>query len=53
MKTNKDGTKTWAVTLGTSDPNGYVAVLDMIPRTLDIRPGDTVRVGDEQLIFEK
>jgi plastocyanin len=42
VTTNKDGTKTWTVTAGTSDPNGYVTVLDMIPRKLDIKPGDTV-----------
>jgi plastocyanin len=42
VKTNKDGTRTWTATVGTSDPNGYVAVLDMLPRKLDVKPGDTV-----------
>jgi plastocyanin len=42
VKTNKDGTRTWTIAVGTSDPNGYVAVLDMLPRKLDVKPGDTV-----------
>ena len=42
VKTNKNGTKTWTVAVGTSDPDGHVAVLDMLPRTLDVKPGDTV-----------
>jgi len=39
---NPNGTRTWTVRLGTSDPAGHVAVLDMLPRRLDIKPGDTV-----------
>ncbi len=42
VKTNKDGTKTWTVAAGASDPSGHVTMLDMIPRQLDIKPGDTV-----------
>lgn len=37
-----DGTTTWTLTAGTSDPAGRVAVLDMLPRKVTIRPGDTV-----------
>lgn len=39
---NPNGTRTWTVRLGTSDSAGHVAVLDMLPRKLDIKPGDTV-----------
>jgi plastocyanin len=42
VKVNKTGTRTWTLTAGTSDPNGYVAVLDMLPRSVAIKPGDTV-----------
>jgi plastocyanin len=42
VKSNADGTKTWTITVGTSDPAGHVAVLDMLPRSLDVKPGDTV-----------
>ncbi len=42
MKKNKDGTRTWTVAVGTSDPAGHVVVLDMLPRKLDIKPGDAV-----------
>jgi plastocyanin len=42
VKKNKNGTRTWTIAVGTSDPNGHVAVLDMLPRKLDIKPGDTV-----------
>ena len=42
VKVNKNGTRTWTLTAGTSDPNGYVAVLDMLPRSVSIKPGDTV-----------
>lgn len=37
-----NGTTTWTVTVGTSDPAGYVAVLDMLPRKITIKKGDTV-----------
>jgi len=37
-----NGTTTWTLTAGTSDPAGHVAVLDMLPRKVTIRPGDAV-----------
>jgi plastocyanin len=37
-----NGTTTWTVTLGTSDPAGHVGVLDMLPRKITIKKGDTV-----------
>ena len=37
-----DGTTTWTLTVGTSDPAGRVAVLDMLPRKITIKKGDTV-----------
>jgi plastocyanin len=40
--THPNGTTTWKLTLGTSDPAGYVAVLDMLPRKVTIKKGDTV-----------
>jgi plastocyanin len=42
VKKNANGTRTWTLHVGTSDPGGYVAVLDMLPRKVDIKPGDTV-----------
>lgn len=42
VKVNKNGTRTWTLTAGTSDPAGHVAVLDMLPRKVTIKPGDTV-----------
>ena len=39
---NADGTKTWMMTAGTSSPDGHVAILEMLPRNLHIRSGDTV-----------
>lgn len=39
---NANGTTTWKLTVGTSDPAGYVAVLDMLPRKVTIKKGDTV-----------
>jgi plastocyanin len=42
VKVNKNGTRTWTLTAGTSDPDGRVAVLDMLPRSVSIKPGDTV-----------
>jgi plastocyanin len=39
---NRNGTTTWKLTLGTSDPAGHVAVLDMLPRKITIKKGDTV-----------
>jgi plastocyanin len=40
--TNPNGTTTWKLTVGTSDPAGRVAVLDMLPRSVTIKKGDTV-----------
>jgi plastocyanin len=37
-----NGTTLWKLTAGTSDPAGRVAVLDMLPRKVTIRPGDSV-----------
>lgn len=39
---NRNGTTTWKLTAGTSDPAGRVAVLDMLPRSVTIKKGDTV-----------
>ena len=39
---NANGTTTWKLTVGTSDPAGHVAVLDMLPRKITIKKGDTV-----------
>ncbi len=38
-----NGTTTWKLTVGTSDPAGHVAVLDMLPRKVTIKKGDTVQ----------
>ena len=37
-----NGTTTWWLTAGTSDPAGRVAVLDMLPRKVTIKKGDSV-----------
>jgi plastocyanin len=37
-----NGTTLWKLTVGTSDPAGHVAVLDMLPRKITIKPGDAV-----------
>ena len=37
-----NGTTTWNLTVGTSDPAGHVAVLEMLPRKITIKKGDTV-----------
>ncbi len=42
-KPNRDGTTTWFVTPGTSDPDRHVAVLEFLPQNITIKPGDTVR----------
>ena len=42
VKVNSNGTRTWTLHVGTSDPAGHVAVLDMLPRKVTIKPGDTV-----------
>ena len=42
VKVNRNGTRTWTLTVGTSDPAGHVAVLDMLPRKVTIKSGDSV-----------
>lgn len=42
VKVNPNGTRTWTLAAGTSDPAGHVAVLDMLPRKVTIKPGDIV-----------
>jgi plastocyanin len=42
-KVNADGTITWTVTAGTSSPDGHTVILEMLPVSLSIKPGDTVR----------
>jgi plastocyanin len=42
QKKNANGTSTWTLSVGTGDPSGHVAVLDMLPRSLKIKKGDTV-----------
>jgi plastocyanin len=42
VKVNPNGTRTWTLHLGTSDPTGHVAVLEMLPRNVTIKPGDSV-----------
>jgi plastocyanin len=37
-----NGTTTWTLHVGTSDPAGHVAVLDMLPRKVTIKKGDSV-----------
>jgi plastocyanin len=37
-----NGTTTWTLAVGTSDPAGHVAVLDMLPRKVTIKKDDTV-----------
>jgi plastocyanin len=39
---NRNGTTTWKLTVGTSDPAGHVAVLEMLPRKITIKKDDTV-----------
>ena len=39
---HSNGTTTWTLTVGTSDPAGHVAVLDMLPRKITINKGDSV-----------
>jgi plastocyanin len=40
--THANGSTTWTLIAGTSDPAGHVAVLDMLPRTVTIKRGDAV-----------
>ena len=39
---NTDGTTTWTLAAGTSDLDGHVAILEMLPRNVTIKAGDTV-----------
>ena len=39
---HSNGTTTWTLTVGTSDPAGHVAVLEMLPAKVSIKKGDTV-----------
>ncbi len=43
ITTNSNGTKTYALTAGTESPDGHVQVLEMLPQTVNIQAGDTVR----------
>ncbi|HEX7949688.1 MAG TPA: hypothetical protein VF494_05010 [Candidatus Limnocylindrales bacterium] len=42
QRKNPNGTTTWTLTVGASDPAGHVAILDMLPRKVTIKKGDTV-----------
>ncbi len=39
---NADGTTTWTLSAGTSDPDGHVAILEMLPSNVTVKAGDTV-----------
>ena len=39
---NEDGTTTWRVIAGTSSADGRVALLEFLPKAIDIEPGDKV-----------
>ena len=39
---NADGTRTWTLTAGTGSPDGFVTVLEMLPRKVTIKKGDKV-----------
>lgn len=39
---HRDGTTTWFVAPGVQSPDRRVAVLEFLPRNIDIKPGDTV-----------
>ncbi len=38
----KNGTRVWWATVGTTSANRYVAILEMLPRKLTVKPGDEV-----------
>ncbi len=42
-KLNADGTTTWYISPGASDPARHVAILEFLPQNVTIKPGDTVR----------
>jgi plastocyanin len=39
---HQDGTTTWFVSPGVQSPDRHVAVLEFLPRNIDIKPGDNV-----------
>jgi plastocyanin len=39
---NRNGTGTWYVTAGTSSADGRVALLEFLPKSIDVQPGDKV-----------
>jgi plastocyanin len=39
---NADGSKTWTLSAGTASADGHVAILEMLPRNVHIRSGDSV-----------
>lgn len=40
---NADGTMTWNLSAGTASPDGHTVILEMLPRNVHIRKGDSVR----------
>jgi plastocyanin len=39
---NRDGSDSWYVTAGTSSADGYVALLEFLPKSIDVHSGDKV-----------
>jgi plastocyanin len=46
---NGNGTRTWFMTAGTGSPDGFVAVNEMLPRSVAIHPGDRVVWGSRSV----
>jgi plastocyanin len=42
VKTDPNGSHTYTLSVGTSDPTGHVSILEMLPRSITIHPGDAV-----------
>jgi plastocyanin len=42
VKTNPNGSHTYTLSVGASDPTGHVSILEMLPRSITIHPGDAV-----------
>jgi plastocyanin len=42
VKTNPNGSHTYTLSVGASDPTGHVNILEMLPRSVTIHPGDAV-----------
>jgi plastocyanin len=40
---NADGTMTWNMSAGTASPDGHTVILEMLPRNVHIRKGDSVK----------